>query len=145
MLGNKLADGGDKVVGDLHYGVVMFHKCRFILGHRFFRQAGADLFSKVGGSSQQSRESAADLRNRFALRLRRGSADNPVVLGVGSDPEPVDSVGDVSSQRPVMFADAHAPKIANPFEMQERVTRIGLEEGKVLVSQHPNFGGQRFI
>ena len=25
-------------MGDLHYGVVMFHKCRFILGHRFFRR-----------------------------------------------------------------------------------------------------------
>jgi hypothetical protein len=33
-----------------------------------------------------------------------------------------------------MFADAHAPKIANPFEVQGRVMRIGLEEGKVLVS-----------
>jgi hypothetical protein len=33
-----------------------------------------------------------------------------------------------------MFADAHGPKVAKPFEMQGRVTRIGLEEGKVLVS-----------
>ena len=38
MLGNKLADGRNKVMGDLYYGVVPFHKCRFILGHRFFRR-----------------------------------------------------------------------------------------------------------
>jgi len=38
MLGNKLADGRNKIVGDLHYGVVLFHECRFILGHGFFRR-----------------------------------------------------------------------------------------------------------
>jgi len=38
MLGYKLADGRNKVMGDLHYGVVRFHECRFILGHRFFRR-----------------------------------------------------------------------------------------------------------
>ena len=25
-------------MGDFHYGVVVFHECRFILGHRFFRR-----------------------------------------------------------------------------------------------------------
>jgi len=38
MLGNKFADGRDKIMGDLHYGVVLFQECRFILGHRFFRR-----------------------------------------------------------------------------------------------------------
>ena len=38
MLGNKLADGGDKVVGNHHYGVVLFGERGFILGHRFFRR-----------------------------------------------------------------------------------------------------------
>jgi hypothetical protein len=38
MLGNKLADGRDKIMGDFHYGVVLFHECRFILGHGFFRR-----------------------------------------------------------------------------------------------------------
>jgi hypothetical protein len=33
-----------------------------------------------------------------------------------------------------MVADAHGPSIAKPFEVQGRVTRIRLEEGKVLVS-----------
>jgi hypothetical protein len=94
----------------------------------------AQTFFQSGGSPQQSRGSAADLQNRLAFRLRRGLPDNPVILSVRSDPEPIDSLLDASSQRPVMFADAHAPKIADPLEMQGRVTRIGLEEGKVLVS-----------
>jgi hypothetical protein len=38
MFGNKFADGRDKIMGDFHYGVVLFHECRFILGHRFFRR-----------------------------------------------------------------------------------------------------------
>ncbi len=38
MLGNKFADSRDKVMGDLHYGVVRFHESRFILGHGFFRR-----------------------------------------------------------------------------------------------------------
>jgi hypothetical protein len=36
MLCYKLADGRDEIMGDLHYGVVLFLECRFILGHRFF-------------------------------------------------------------------------------------------------------------
>jgi len=44
-----------------------------------------------------------------------------------------------------MFADADGPEIAQPLEVQRGVTRIRLEEGKVLVSQRSNFGGQRFI
>jgi hypothetical protein len=47
-----------------------------------------------------------------------GLPNNPVVLSVGSDPEPIDSLLDVSSKCSVMFADAHGPKIAEPFEMQ---------------------------
>ena len=38
MLCNKFADCGDKVMGNFHYGVVLFHECRFIFGHRFFRR-----------------------------------------------------------------------------------------------------------
>jgi hypothetical protein len=59
MLGNKFADCGDKIMGDLHYGVVLFHECRFILGHRFFRRlllvvregAPNSLFVPSGGKS----------------------------------------------------------------------------------------------
>jgi hypothetical protein len=59
MLGNKLADGRNKVMGDLHYGVVLFPECRFILGHRFFRRlllivredAPNSLFVPSGGKS----------------------------------------------------------------------------------------------
>jgi hypothetical protein len=44
-----------------------------------------------------------------------------------------------------MFADPDGPKIAKAFEMQGRVTRIGLKKGKILVCQRSNFGGQRFV
>jgi hypothetical protein len=33
-----------------------------------------------------------------------------------------------------MFADAHRPEVTKAFEMQGRVTRVRLEEGKVLVT-----------
>jgi hypothetical protein len=62
-----------------------------------------------------------------------------------SDPEPVDPFIDFSSQRSIMFTGADGPEIAQPLEVQRGVTRIRLEEGKVLVSQRSNFGGQRFI
>ena len=81
----------------------------------------ADLFSKVCGLSHRPRPRAADLQDRSALRLLlaqlrmpalRRLPDNPVVLGVRSDPEPVDSLLDVSPQCPVMIADADGPKMA---------------------------------
>jgi hypothetical protein len=40
-----------------------------------------------------------------------------------------------------MFANADRPKIAQPFQVQGRVTRIRLEEGKVLIRQRSDFGG----
>jgi hypothetical protein len=64
----------------------------------------------------------------------RGSPDNPVVLGVRPDPEPVDAFFDVDPQRSVVFSDADGAKIAEVFEVQGRVTRIRLEERKVFVS-----------
>jgi hypothetical protein len=39
-----------------------------------------------------------------------------------------------------MFADADGPKIAQPFQVQGRVMRIKLEEGKVLICQRSDFG-----
>ena len=59
MFCNKLADGRDKIVGNLHDGVVLFGEGRLILGHRFFRRllliVGEDapnsLFVPSGGKS----------------------------------------------------------------------------------------------
>jgi hypothetical protein len=64
----------------------------------------------------------------------RGLPDNPVVLSVSADPEPVDSFLDVGSQCSVMIADAHGPTTAKAFEVQGRMVGVGLEEGKILVS-----------
>ncbi len=43
---------------------------------------------------------------------------------MGSDPEPIDSVFDVSAERPIMSAHADRPEIANFLEMQRRVPGI---------------------
>jgi hypothetical protein len=40
-----------------------------------------------------------------------------------------------------MFANADKPQIAQPFQVQGGVTRIRLEEGKVLIRQRSAFGG----
>jgi len=44
-----------------------------------------------------------------------------------------------------MIADAHGTEIADPLEVQGRVTWIGLEERKVLIGQGSDIGRQRFI
>jgi hypothetical protein len=66
--------------------------------------------------------------------LLHGLPHNSVIFSMRPDPEPIDSFFDISSQCSVMFADADGPKFAEPFEVQGRVTRIGLEESKILVS-----------
>lgn len=64
---------------------------------------------------------------------------------MSADPDPVDSFLNLGSQCPVMIADAHGPKNIDAFKVQGRVTRIGFEKGKVLVSQGPDFGRQRVV
>ncbi len=54
----------------------------------------------------------AGFKYREVARKLRGLPDNPVVLSVRSDPNPVDSFFDVSSQCSVMLADADGPKTA---------------------------------
>jgi hypothetical protein len=71
MLGNKLADGRNKIVGNLHYGVIRFRECRFILGHSFFWRlllivrddAPNSLFVPSGGKSTLAH--ICFLRRRF--------------------------------------------------------------------------------
>jgi hypothetical protein len=67
--------------------------------------------------------------------------DHSVVLGVRADPESIDSLSDVDSQRSVMFANADGPKAAELFEMQGRMAGIRLEEGEILIGQRSNFRG----
>jgi hypothetical protein len=47
----------------------------------------------------------------------RGLANNPVILSMGADPDPIDSLFDLGSQCSVMVADAHKPKIIYLFEV----------------------------
>jgi hypothetical protein len=43
----------------------------------------------------------------------RGLANNPVVVRVGADPDPVDFFFDLRSMCPLIVADAHRPKISD--------------------------------
>jgi hypothetical protein len=53
----------------------------------------------------------------YLQEVRLAGGDNPVILRMRSDPEPIDSLLYVGSECPIMFADAHGPKVAKPFEM----------------------------
>ena len=67
------------------------------------------------------------------------SADDSVVFGVGADPDPHDPDVDVSSEGSVASANPYGPQIAESFEMQGRMLRVVLQEGKTLVRERTDF------
>jgi len=71
----------------------------------------------------------------LGARLQRLLADDFVVLTVGSDPNPQNSVIDFRTEGSVMPANAHRPQLTETFEMKGRMLWIALEKKVVLVRE----------
>ncbi len=54
-------------------------------------------------------------------------ADDFVVLSVGSNPDPQDSIIDFSTESSVAPANPHRPQFSQTFKMKRRTLRIALE------------------
>src|SRR5439155_26721250 len=61
------------------------------------------------------------------------SADDLVVVGVRSDPEPVNSLRHVVAERAVVIAHAHRPQFSDALEVERGMARVGLQQLVVLV------------
>ena len=72
-------------------------------------------------------------------------AGNLVVVRMTSDPKPLDSARGIVTERTVMLADAHRPKLAQAFEMKRGMPRIGLEKLEVLVGNGLHGLGKRVV
>ena len=72
-------------------------------------------------------------------------ADDLVVIIVGPDPDPHDTVLDLGAETSVMRAHSDRPQLAKPFEMQGRVLRIALEQKIVLVCKSSDLLGEGLI
>ena len=68
-----------------------------------------------------------------------------VVVGVGPDPKPLDTLRYIMAESSVMIADPHGPKLPDSLEMKRRVARIGLEILVVLVRKLAYFLRQRVV
>jgi hypothetical protein len=72
-------------------------------------------------------------------------ADDLVVIIVGPDPDPHDTVFDLSAESSVMRANSDRPQLAKSFEMQGRVLRIALEQKIVLVCKSSDLLGEGIV
>lgn len=71
--------------------------------------------------------------NSYVLREGAQLADQSIIFGVWSNPEPHDTFRPVVRQHPVVQTDAGRPEAANPLEVERRVIRVQLQQSKVLV------------
>ncbi len=65
-------------------------------------------------------------------------ADDAIILGVGSDPEPKNPIRGVDGECPVVHPDSHRVKATHSLEVERRMARIGLEELKLPGSKCAN-------
>jgi hypothetical protein len=72
-------------------------------------------------------------------------ADDPVVIIVGPDPDPHDTVFDPSAESSVVRANSDRPQLAKAFEMKGRVLWIALEQKVVLVCKSTDFLGEGVV
>jgi hypothetical protein len=82
---------------------------------------------------------------RVFTQARRGLGDDPIVVGVGPDPEPEEPVRCVDRQGTIVRSDSDRMESAYGLEMQRRVTGISLEELELLVGEGPDVSRQRII
>jgi len=73
------------------------------------------------------------------------SADQPVVFGVGADPEPDEISVLFDCQGPVLPADSHRPQTVHFFEMQRRVPEIFFQEIEGGVTQITHGYGELIV
>lgn len=78
-------------------------------------------------------------------RLAGASGLHVIILGVGSDPVPEDSLRRLDADCPVVVAHAHRPMPSNLLEVQRWMTRVCLQEGEVLVRQLLNVRWQATV
>lgn len=75
----------------------------------------------------------------------RALAEDPVVIGVVSDPEPDEAVFRLDGQCPVVGSDACGPVGADLLQADRRMMGICLEQGKCFIGELLNLGGQRMV
>jgi len=69
------------------------------------------------------------------------SADEIVVLGMRTDPEPHDAgVRTVDAENAIVESDSARPEAPHPLELERRMTWIGLQDGVLLVCEALNRG-----
>jgi hypothetical protein len=67
------------------------------------------------------------------------SVDNLVVLGMRTDPEPLDPTRHLVSEGSISLAHADGANFPDSLEMKRWMLRVGLEKLEVLVGRLPNF------
>ena len=72
-------------------------------------------------------------------------ADEFVVVGVSTDPEPEQSIGRLDGDGPVMEPDTRGPEPTDLLEVKRWVSGVGSEKGERLISELPNLSGKRSV
>jgi hypothetical protein len=95
---------------------------------------------KVSRSSRQpsNRGAPIDSPAAAAPRFNRWLGDVRVILGVTSDPYPLDAPGSIKAKCSIMLADTHRPHVLNSLQLKRRVVWVRLEQNVTLVGQFPD-------
>lgn len=73
------------------------------------------------------------------------SADELVILGMGADPEPQQTVGSLDRKRAIMQSYPRRPETTNLLEAERRVLMVDLQEFERLVGKLLNLDGKRSV
>jgi hypothetical protein len=73
------------------------------------------------------------------------SADQPVVLSVGANPEPEVALIHLDGQRTMAQTDAHRPVTSDLLELQRRMTRITFQKFIIGIGKLANRRRQRLV
>ncbi len=61
------------------------------------------------------------------------------------DPDPLDSVRNIQSERPIVIADSRRPQFSDTFQVQRWMPGIFFQERKILVCQGASVFGESII
>ena len=61
--------------------------------------------------------------------------DDGIILGMRTDPDPIDAVFDIQTKRPIMRPDSYHPEFIDLLEVERQMPRIRLQEGIVFIRE----------
>ena len=100
---------------------------------------------RVSNSPSFRRSHHVRVQAGWSYRHRPWLANQCIVIGMRSDPEPEHTIRNIHTEGPVVIANAHGAKTRDVLEMEGWMPRICLQEREILVREALDLHGQRLV